>query len=89
MPLYTYVAAFKGDTYATQGSYSNFKGFVAAWSDLPPNALPALTATLRKELAHKAYRGEFLEVPNKKHLWRKSIDLNGDEFIVYAIQTQI
>lgn len=89
MPLYTYIAAFKGATYASQGSYSNFKGFVTAWSDLPANALPGLTPALRKELAHKAYRGEFFEVPNKKHLWRKSIDLNGEEFVVYAVQTQI
>ena len=89
MPLYTYIAAFKGATYASQGSYSNFKGFVTAWSDLPPNALPGLTPALKKELAQKAYRGEFLELPNKKRLWRKSIDLNGDEFVVYAVQTQI
>ncbi len=89
MPLYTYIVAFKGATYASQGSYSNFKGFVSVWSDLPANALPGLTPTLKKELVHKAYRGEFLEVPNKKHLWRKSIDLNGDEFVVYAVQTQI
>ena len=89
MPLYIYIAAFKGAEYASQGSYSNFKGFVTAWSDLPVNALSGLTPALRKELAHKAYRGEFLEVPNKKHLWRKSIDLNADEFVVYAVQTQI
>jgi len=89
MPLYTYVAAFKGATYAAQGSYSNFKGFVSAWASLPPNALPGLTPSLAKELAAKAYRGEFVEVSNRKHLWRKSIDLGGEEFVVYAIQTQI
>lgn len=89
MPLYTYIAAFKGATFASQGSYSNFKGFVRAWADLPPNALPGLTPSLRKELAHKAYRGEFVEVPNEKHLWRKSIKLDGEEFVVYAVQTQI
>lgn len=88
MPLYTYVIAFKGTTYASQASASNFKGFVTAWADLPANALPGLTPSLKKELAHKAYRGEFVEVPNKKHLWRKSIDLDGEEFLVYAVQTQ-
>jgi hypothetical protein len=36
----------------------------------------------------KAYRGEFEEVPNRKHVWRKTIDLNGEEFVVYAVQTQ-
>jgi hypothetical protein len=89
MPLYTYVVAFKGQTFAAQGSYSNFKGFVSAWADLPAGALPSLTSGLRKELSQKAYRSDFLEVPNRKHLWRKSIDLSGEEFVVYAIQTQI
>ena len=36
----------------------------------------------------KAYRGEFEEVPNRKHVWRKTIDLNGEEFVVYAVQPQ-
>ena len=90
MPLYTYIAAFKGETVAVQGSYSNFKGFVAAWSGaLSENAFSSLTPSLRKELSGKAYRGDFVEVPNRKHVWRKSIDLNGDAFVVYAIQTQI
>ncbi len=89
MPLYTYIAAFKGDTYASQGSFSNFKGFVSAWADLPASALPSLTSSLRKELAQKAYSGKFVEVPYRKHLWRKSIDLGGEEFVVYAVQTQI
>ena len=89
MPLFTYVASFKGVTYVVQGSYSNFKGFVSAWyGALPENALPALTLLQRKDLTAKAYRGDFTEVPNRKHVWRKSIDLNGDEFVVYAIQAQ-
>jgi hypothetical protein len=89
MPLYTYIVSFKGSTYAAQGSYSNFNGFVSSWSGgLPENALPSLTPSLKKELSQKAYRCEFAEVPNRKHIWRKSIDLNGDEFIVYAVQTQ-
>ena len=90
MPLYTYIVSFKGAIYAAQGSYSNFKGFVSSWSgDLPENALPSLTPSMKKELSHKAYRGEFSEVPNRKHVWRKTIDLNGEEFVVYAVQTQI
>lgn len=90
MPLYTYIATFKGSSYVAQGSYSNFRGFVSAWSgELPDNALPGLTAALRKELISKAYHGDFLEVPNRKHVWRNVIDLNGSEFAVYAIQTQL
>lgn len=90
MPLYTYIVSFKGAIYAAQGSYSNFKGFVSIWSgDIPDGALPSLTPALKQELAQKVYRGDFAEVPNRKHVWRKSINLNGDEFIVYAVQTQI
>ncbi len=90
MPLYTYIVSFKGATYAAQGSYSNFRGFISSWSsDLPDNAIPTLTPALKKELSQKAYRGEFAEVPNRKHVWRKMIDLNGAEFVVYAIQTQV
>ena len=89
MPLYTYIVSFKGSTYAAQGSYSNFKGFVTSWAGgLPDNALAGLTPALKKDLSQKAYRGDFAEVPNRKHVWRKSIELNGDEFVVYAVQTQ-
>ncbi len=88
MPLYTYVVAFKGATYSAQSSHSNFRGFVTSWTDLPQGALPALTPSLKKMLAHKAYRGEFEPVENRNHVWRKSIDLDGSEFVVYAIQTQ-
>ena len=89
MPLYTYIASFKGSTYVAQGSYSNFKGFVSSWSgNLPENALPGLTPALRKELSQKAYYGDLNEIPNRKHVWRKTIDLNGEIFVVYAIQTQ-
>ena len=88
MPLYTYVVTFKGSTYAAQSSHSNFRGFVTSWANLPQGALPALTPPLQKELAQKAYRGEFDPVENRKHVWRKTIDLSGNEFVVYAIQTQ-
>jgi len=89
MPLYTYIASFKGATCVTQDSRSNFRGFVNAWtSDLPPGALPGLTPALRKELGAKAFGGEFSEVPNRKHVWRKVLDLGGAEFEVYAIQTE-
>jgi hypothetical protein len=90
MPLYTYLSSFKGATCVTQDRRSNFRGFVNAWtSELPANALPALTPSLRKELGAKAYGGEFAEVPNRKNVWRKVIDLSGEEFVVYAIQTEV
>lgn len=89
MPLYTYIASYKGASYVAQGSHSNFRGFVSAWSgELPENALPGLTPSLRRDLSTQAYRGDFLEVPNRKHVWRKEFDLGGSAFVVYAIQTQ-
>lgn len=61
MPLYTYIAAFKEATYASQGSYSNFKGFVTARSDLPANALPGLTPSLNVSFLKCRIRSTFGE----------------------------
>jgi hypothetical protein len=89
MPLYTYILGFKGSLYAAQGRHSNFKGFVSSWSEsFPSGALPSLTPALKKELAEKAYSGQFEEVPNRTHVWRKTIALSGDDFVVYAVQTE-
>ena len=89
MPLYTYILVYKGHSYVAQGRHSNFRGFVSSWtSELPPNALPGLTPNLHKELGEKAYRGAFDEVPNRKHVWTKQIELGGSEFRVYAVQTE-
>jgi|GEM_PF-2542027 len=89
MPLYTYIVTFKGASHVTQGSHSNFKGFISTWcSNIPTGALPTLTPALYKELVSKAYRGEFLAVSNIKHVWRKSIEVGGSEFIVIAVQTK-
>lgn len=90
MPLYTYVVSYKGATHVAQGSHSNFKGFISTWcSNLPAGALPAVTPVLHRELAEKAYRGEFPPVANIKNAWRKSIELGGSEFVVVAVQTQL
>jgi hypothetical protein len=90
MPLYTYVVSYKGATHVAQGSHSNFKGFTSTWcSNLPVGALPALTPALHRDLAAKAYQGEFPPVANVKHVWRKSIELGGSEFVVVAVQTQL
>lgn len=83
MPLYTYVISFKGSTHVAQSSHSNFRGFIN-WIEYIPNLSPAL----RQELAQKAYRGEFSAIENKKHVWKKSIEISGSELIVHAIQTQ-
>lgn len=88
MPLYTYITSYKGASHITQGSHSNFKGFVDTWLNIPNGALPALTPMLRKELSKKAYGGEFVAIPNVKHVWRKSIIVGDSECIIIAIQTQ-
>ncbi|NYE29698.1 hypothetical protein HDE78_002664 [Rhodanobacter sp. K2T2] len=89
MPIYTYVVSYKGSSHVAQGSHSNFKGFVSTWcSNIPAHALPALTPPLYRELANKAYGGEFLPVSNIKHVWRKSIEVGGSECTIVAVQTQ-
>jgi len=89
MPLYTYILSYKGTSRITQGSHSNFKGFINTWcSSIPAGVIPGLTPALYKELASKAYRTEFLPVENIKHVWRKSIDVGGSECVVTAVQTQ-
>jgi hypothetical protein len=89
MPLYTYVLSYKGGTHVAQGSHSNFKGFISTWcSNLPANALPALTPTLHRKLVEKAYTGEFAPVANLSNTWQKSIDVDGSDFVVIAVQTQ-
>lgn len=89
MPLYTYIVSYKGASRVTQGSHSNFKGFISSWcSNIPVGVLPALTPVLHKELTSKAYGGDFLAVPNIKNVWRKSIEVGGSELTVIAVQTQ-
>jgi len=89
MPLFTYLVTFKGASYVAQGSHSNFTGFASTWSaGIPPEALPGLTPSLRKELAKKASLGGFTEFPNLTHVWRKSIEIGGSELQVVAVQTQ-
>ncbi|MRW89023.1 hypothetical protein GJ699_03405 [Duganella sp. FT80W] len=89
MPLYTYIVSYKGASRVTQGTHSNFKGFISSWcSNIPVGALPGLTPPLYKELVSKAYRGDFIAVENIKHVWRKCIEVGDSEFTVVAIQTQ-
>ncbi len=88
MPLYTYVLTFRGASHVAQGRHSNFRGFTTSWVDeVPANALPGF-GQLRSELSRKAAIGGFDEVPNRLHVWRKTVDLDGDPFVVIAVQTE-
>jgi len=89
MPLYTYIVTYKGASRVTQGSHSNFKGFISSWcSNIPLGSIPALTPALHKELTSKAYGADFAAVENIKNVWRKSIEVGGSEFVIVAVQTQ-
>lgn len=85
MPLYTYVTAYKGATYVTQKRRSNFKGWPDWLTEMPANALPGLTPALRKGL--DPYSGTFVEVPNRRHVWKKTMAVGGADLVVVAIQT--
>lgn len=87
MPLYTYIVSFNNSTYVGQGRHSNFQGFITAWcSELPENALAGFSASLKKQLASKAYHGEFVAVPNRMNVWKKVVDLDGKEFVIHAVE---
>jgi len=78
MPLYTYVVTYRGGGYVAQASHSNFKGFVSEWADdVPMDALPGLTPALKRELSVAAYRGDFMLIPNRHHVWKKVLTLGG------------
>jgi len=85
MPLYTYVTIYKGASYVAQGRRSNFKGFPIWFQDMPVNALPDLTPALRKQV--NPYDGTFVPVPNRQHVWRKTLLVGGSELVVIVIQT--
>ncbi|MGY4418756.1 excinuclease ABC A subunit [Bradyrhizobium sp. JR6.1] len=87
VPLYTYVASYRGSTCAVQGSYSNYKGFAPqALAQIPDGALPGLTPAIRKDLA-KAW-GEWEQVPELSRVWRISFKVGDYEMIVYAVETK-
>ena len=78
MPLYTYVATYKGASYITQKRRSNPKGF--------PDWTEALPTTLRGKF--NPYDGAFDPVPNRKNVWRRVISAGGDELVVLVIATE-
>ncbi|HEY0014211.1 MAG TPA: hypothetical protein VGB79_15315 [Allosphingosinicella sp.] len=88
MPLYTYISSYRGGVHAEQGRYSNFKGFASGVSSqIPEAALPGLTPALRKELAEKAYRCEWVAVPGRSGLWKSAFALGGSDFVVHVVET--
>jgi hypothetical protein len=88
MPLYTYIASYKGGTQIDQDKRSNYKGFasllVAKW---PSTCLPGFAA-IQKEAVDKIARADWAGVPSQTHVWMTEVDLNGHAFSLHAIQTE-
>jgi hypothetical protein len=78
MPLYTYVAIYKGTSYIAQQRRSNYQGF-GDW-------IQALPAALKKKAAQNMYAG-FEPVPNRKNVWQRTQTIDDSELVVIAIQT--
>jgi hypothetical protein len=89
MPLYTYIATYKGGTHCDQDRRSNFKGFaalmVARW---PDHCLPGFSAAIQKEAVDKTARAEWFAVSNQIHVWVTETQLNGHAFTLHAVQTE-
>ena len=88
MPLFTYILTFKSQVHVVQGSHSNFTGFYKTWTDLPRNALPALSDTNRRELVHNSSKSQFSAVQNQKSVWRKTFKVEDEDFTVVVVQTE-
>jgi len=43
---------------------------------------------MKKELQQIAYGEGFVEVPNRRHVWQKTLKVRGEDFTVHAIQTE-
>jgi hypothetical protein len=90
MPLYTYIAHYKGRTGVEQVRRSNYRGF-AAWvvdSMVTRSLLGAGLKSLRSELVGKAMRLEWSTVSNTSNVWRTSFDFEGEQFELYAVQSK-
>jgi hypothetical protein len=86
MPLYTYIATYKGDTHVAQGRHSNFKGFPTWFANLPASALPGLSQKYRKDL--NPYSGDFEPVPNQEKVWKKILVVDGNDLTVVVVETK-
>jgi hypothetical protein len=87
MPLYTYVAFYKGSSFAVQARRSTFQGFTMGWAGKAARvALPNLTEPQWRELADKAMRTRFEPVDGCAHVWARASDVGGERFTAYAVQ---
>lgn len=86
MPLYTYIVNFKGKSHALQQQKgSNFQGNWSWIAEIPEAVFPR---SKQSELAGQVMRAQFEPVSNRKNVWSKVVDIEGDKFTVYAVQTE-
>jgi hypothetical protein len=88
MPLYTYIVNFKSESYVVQGRSSNFTVFFDALTrDVPIRLFPHLVSALKSDSCREIVYGQFIEVPNRRNVWCKKIDVDGSVLTVYVVQT--
>ena len=91
MPLFTYVAAYRGAVHLEQAreKSSNYRGWATSiMGQMPEGALPGLSKSLRDDLLDKVLRAKWEALPNRTGAWRTAFDLAGAEFVLFAIQTE-
>ncbi len=87
MPLYTYIATYRGGSYVEQERRSNFRGFAASLvGGIPEQALPDFKA-VRKDAVEKIMRANWTKIANRQNVWSASVDLEGGRFVLYSVQT--
>jgi hypothetical protein len=88
MPLYTYIVNFKSESYVAQGRFSNVTGFFGTlMRDVPERSFPMLASALKYDICKEIAYGQFVEVPNRRNVWCKKVDVNGSVLTVYAVYT--
>jgi hypothetical protein len=86
MPLYTYIISYKGNSHVLQQQKgSNFQGNWSWISEIPEAIFPRSKSN---DLATKIMRSQFAQVLNRKNVWSKAVEIDGEQFTVFAIQTE-
>lgn len=86
MPLYTYIATYRGRSYVKQGRYSNYRGWTPYMiTEMPESFVPKSDKALLQELVGKLQRSEWSAVDFCSNVWRTSVEVRGDRFEYIAV----
>ncbi len=86
MPLYTYVIVYKDETYVSQLSRSNFKGFVGELiNSIPASAFGGIDSRTRAEITKVCYG--LNAKSNQANVWEASGEVLGNIVRVFAVET--